>query len=112
MASMRGRRWPTTWSLASSPHGVGFRDGSSTTFVSSRPSISTLVVTKRLAMWCLSSRGHYGAHDLGVRPAATEITAHATPDVVFGWIRVVAQECDGGENLTGRAESALQRVVR
>src|ERR1041385_4166256 len=108
---MRGTRCPTTWRSASSPHGVGFRDGSSTTFVSSRPSISTLVVTKRLAIWRLSSHGHHGAYDLRVGAAPTQIAAHSASHVVFGWIPVVAQERDGSEDLTGRTESALQRVV-
>jgi hypothetical protein len=70
-----------------------------------------LVVTNRLAIWCLSSRSQHGAHDLGVCPAATQIATHSAADVVLGWIRVVAQERDGGEDLTGRAEPALQRIV-
>src|SRR5689334_2949306 len=82
-ASARVARRPTTWRFASSPHGAGSRDGSSTILVSSRPSISTLVVTKRLGITRLRG-GEHGAHDLGVRPAATEVAAHAALNVRFG----------------------------
>src|SRR5437762_1610153 len=108
---MRGTRCPTTWSSASSPHGVGFREGSSTTFVSSRPSISTFVVTNRLAIWRLSGRGQHGADDFGISAAATEIATHPASYVVLGWMGLVAEERDGGEDLAGRAKAALERVV-
>ena len=94
--------------------GAGFRVGSSTTFVSSRPSISTFVVTKRLAIRVARvGGGEDGAEDLRVRAAAAEISAHAVPHVVFGRIRVFREERDAGAGRqTGRTKPYVQRVFR
>src|SRR5512133_1574283 len=109
---MRATRCPTTCRSASSPHGSGFLDGSSTTFVSSRPSISTFVVTNRLAIRVALVRdGQDGANDFRIRPAAAEIPAHAAFHLVFGRVRVGVQQRRGGEDLAWRAEAALQRIV-
>src|SRR5689334_18311220 len=95
-------------SFASSPHGVGSRDGSSTTFVSSRPSISTLVVTNLLAIGTRPSCDtEHRLHNLRVCPAATQIPAHSVSDLCLGWVRVLVEQRDRGENLPRRAESAL-----
>src|SRR5438105_7134265 len=110
---MRGTRWPTTVSFASSSHGAGFREGSSTIFVSSRPSTSTLVVTNRLLATgrVRLGGGQHRAHDGRVRAAAAEVTAHAGADVVLRGSGIRSEQCDGGQNLARGAEAALRGVV-
>src|SRR6266567_9598297 len=114
---MRGTRCPTITSFASSSHGAGSRDGSSAIVVSSRPSTSTFVETNRLGrgsdiVLTRLRRGEDGANDLRVGTAAAQIAAHRAPDVILVRHGRVVEECHGGEDLAGRAESALQRVVR
>ena len=88
------------------------REGISTTFVSSRPSISTFVVTNRLAIGTIPiCRGEHRTHDLWVCAATTEVATHSAPHVCFGRLRVFLEQRDAGENLPWSAESALQRVM-
>src|SRR5579862_4568675 len=113
-ASIRGTRWPTMVSFASSPQGSGFRDGISTTLVSSRPSTSTLVVTMRLCV--IGSppglrRGQNCANDLGIRTAPAQVAAHAADHVALGRVRILPEQRDGGEDLAGGTEAALEGVV-
>ncbi len=72
-ASTRGIRAPTIDSSASSPHGAGSVSGSSTTFVSDRPSTSTTVLTKRLR-----GRSSLGVL-IGSPPPAAAAAAAAPP---------------------------------
>src|SRR5882672_1052248 len=102
----------TTRNSASSPHGSGSRDGSSTTFVSSRPSTSTFVVTNRLAIGvALLCDSEHGTNYLWVRPASAQVAAHAADDVGLRGSGVLPKERHRGENLTGSTEPALQRIV-
>src|SRR5688572_29889524 len=111
-ASMRGTHWPTTPSCASGAHGSGSNAGTSTTFVSSRPSTSTFVTTKRLSAMRRPPRHVLNrAHDLGVGAATAEVAAHRDTDVLLGRSRVLLEEGGGGDELARRAEAALDRIV-
>src|SRR5687767_13344820 len=108
------------------PQGVGSWSGTSTTFVSSRPSTSTVVVMKRrgevpvvpvsrISIAIGPSQNCRGAvnraNDLRVRPAAAEVAAHRSRDRVIGGVPVTREQCHGGQHLTRRTETALHGVV-
>src|SRR5439155_7889523 len=97
----------------SAVHGAGSNSGISTMRVSSRPSTSTFVATKRLSATrhspcCLLN----GQHDFGIRAAATEIAAQRCPNVGLTRRCVLIEQRGRRENLAGRAKAALHRVVR
>src|SRR5690242_8312427 len=107
---MRGTHCPTTSSCASCVQGSGSKGGTSTTFVSSRPSTSTLVTTKRLsAMRCVLL--HRGCrildrlHDLRIRAATAEVAGHRRPDVLLGGRRVLHEEQGRGHELSRSTET-------
>src|SRR3954462_9518732 len=109
---MRGTDVPTTCSDASLPHGSGFLAGISTILVSSRPSTSTLVVTKRLCIRGISgSGGEHRSHDFRVCAAAAEVAAHAAANIDFGRAGILGEQGHRGENLARCAEAALERIV-
>src|SRR5688572_11344584 len=108
---MRGTHWPTTSSLTAAVHGAGSKSGTSTTFVSSRPSTSTLVTTKRLSATG-PAPGHVldGEQDVRIGTTAAEISAHADVDLGLRGRPRAPEQSGRGEQLAGRTESALQRV--
>src|SRR6185437_15586962 len=109
-------------SRAPSCHGSGSNCGSSTTLVSSRPSTSTLVATKRRAEgervgspgMCIPhgfGGGEHGPYDLRVGAAATQITAHPANHIRLGGGCRALQQRNARHDLPGCAVAALQCVV-
>src|SRR6185436_14041765 len=104
-----------TSSGVSSVHGAGSNSGTSTIRVSSRPSTSTFVATKRLPRIGGPHRTRrvlHGQHDLRVCAATAQVARQRGANVRLLGRAVVVQQRDGGQNLARRAESALDGVPR
>src|SRR2546423_7997949 len=112
-ASMRGTHCPTTCIGVSAVHGAGSNSGTSTMRVSSRPSTSTFVVTKRLRATRHSPSGVlHREHDLRVRAAAAEVAAQCRPNLRLARARLLVEQRGRRDDLSGCAESALYGIVR
>jgi hypothetical protein len=56
-------------------------------------------------------RRHHGAQDGRISAAAAQRVLERLPDLVFGGIRVRFEQRDGGQDLAGNAEAALDGAV-
>src|SRR6185503_1284117 len=81
--------------------------------ISSRPSTSTLVATKRCSATDHPPAGVlHGAQDLGIGAAAAQVSAQRHADLRFTRGGIVLEQRGCREDLARRAEPALNGVVR